>query len=364
MLVKRSGAVLFVAVHMGPYQSIAPLEREFGRNVVRYLLDGLSKEARQSAGGEYWDTSRVETTYGTLDRFFRAESVRAVVIGTSDGVPDGNVEERAMEAATAAGVFVFVVEDFPGNYRHRADRRLDGLFIEDDLMRDVHGSRGVPGERIYCTGNPRYDALKAVDARELRAKTRGTLGVKQEKVVLWAGQPDGDNSYRTLERLLPHLPKQEMRLLFKAHPRDTAYQQGRYGRLLSGLSSVRDVTSEKDTSGLCCAADLVVTQFSSVGVEASYLGTPTLYVLFDDLGKAYLRQHKGYDCVPWAKRDAAFLLDSSCSSVGLHAIIRASLFDEAARQRIRDNFAAFYGSRPPGTQAVAAVIRRTLAGSA
>ena len=128
------GSVLFVAVHMGPYQSIVPLEWEFGPNAIRYLLEGLSKEARQSVGGEYWDMARVETTYGALHQFFRAESVRAVVIGTSDGAPDGNVEERAAQEAKAAGVFVFVVEDFPGNYRHTPDRRLDGLFIEDDLM--------------------------------------------------------------------------------------------------------------------------------------------------------------------------------------------------------------------------------------
>ena len=356
------GSVLFVAVHMGPYQSIVPLEWEFGPNAIRYLLEGLSKEARQSVGGEYWDMARVETTYGALHQFFRAESVRAVVIGTSDGAPDGNVEERAAQEAKAAGVFVFVVEDFPGNYRHTPDRRLDGLFIEDDLMSDVHGSRGVPLDRIYCTGNPRYDALKAMDAKGLRAKTRGTLGVKQEKVVLWAGQPDGDNSYRTLERLLPHLPKRKVRLLFKAHPRDRLYREGAYKKMLGGMSSTIDVTSEKETSGLCCAADLVITQFSSVGVEASYLGTPTVYVLFDDLGKTYLRQHKGYDCVPWATRGAAFLLGSS--SRDLRAIIRAALFDEAGRKKIMENFAAFYGSRPASTRAVVAVIQRTLSGSA
>jgi hypothetical protein len=359
------GCVLFVSVHMGPYQSIVPLEREFDRNAVRYLLGGLSKEARQSEGGEYWDMARVEAKYGTLNQFFRAESVRAVVIGTSDGVPDGNVEERAVQEAEAANVFVFVVEDFPGNYQHRPNCRLDGLFVEDDLLRDVHGSRGVPQDRIYCTGNPRYDALRMLGPKELRRKTRAALGIGEEiKAVLWAGQPDGDNSYRTLERLLPHLPKREVRLLFKAHPRDRLYREGAYEKMLGCMPSAIDVTSEKETSGLCCAADLVITQFSSVGVEASYLGTPTLYVLFDDLGKAYLRQHKGYDCVPWAMRDAAFLLDSSFSPVGLRAIIRAALFDEASRQKIRENFTTFYGSRPASTQTVAAVIRRTLSGSA
>src|SRR5207245_10080225 len=97
---------------MGPYQSIVPLEWEFGPNAIRYLLEGLSKEARQSVGGEYWDMARVETTYGALHQFFRAESVRAVVLGTSEGATVGNVVERAALEAQAAGVGVFVLEDF------------------------------------------------------------------------------------------------------------------------------------------------------------------------------------------------------------------------------------------------------------
>lgn len=346
----RSG-LLFVAVHMGPYQSLVPLERKFGLNTVRFLLDGLSRDVRKSVGGDCWDMDRVETTYGTLDRFLEREMIGAVVVGTSEGVPGGNVEELATRAAMVAGLSVFAVEDFPGNYRHRADCRLDGLFVEDDL------SRNVPQARIYVTGNPRYDALKTMDREYLRVSTRAMLGLGLQRVVLWAGQPDGNNSYLALERIMPHLSKEGVVLLFKAHPRDMAYQRGRYERLLSGLALVRDVTSEKDTCGLCCAADLVVTQFSSVGGEAGHLGTPTLYVLFDDLGKAYMRRMKGYDVVPWAARNCSFLLDSFGDA---RAIIHSALFDEAARDWVRGNFRRCYESGPPAGEAVAVVIRAAL----
>ena len=207
----------------------------------------------------------METTYGTLDQFLEDEMIGAVVVGTSEGVPGGNVEEIATRAAVIAGLPVFAIEDFPGNYRHRADCRLEGLFVEDDLARNVAGAH------ICVTGNPRYDALKTTDREHLRVSTRAVLGLGLQRVVLWAGQPDGNNSYLALERIMPHLSKEGVVLLFKAHPRDMAYQRGRYERLLSGLALVRDVTSVKDTCGLCCAADLVVTQFSSVGVEAGHL---------------------------------------------------------------------------------------------
>nr|MBI3612727.1 CDP-glycerol glycerophosphotransferase family protein [Nitrospirota bacterium] len=354
------GCLLFAAVHMGPYQSLVPLEKAFEGIPVKLLVDGPARDTRRSAAGEYWDLRRIEATYDSMDRFMQGESVRAVIVGTSDGLPDGSVEDLAVRAATAAGITVFVIEDFPGNYRHRVDSRLDGLFVEDDLLRGVHSARGVPLDRIYCTGNPRYDVLRTLDQERIRADTRALLGLGAERAVFWAGQPDGDNSYLALERLMPHLSREGMVLLFKAHPRDTAYQQGRYGRMLSGAASIKDVTQEKDTIGLCCAADLVITQFSSVGVEAGYLDTPALYALFDDLGKAYVRRHKGYDMVPWAARECAFALDSSSD---LRGIIDSALFDEAARARVRENFRRCYRARPPAGEAVAAVIRAVFEGS-
>ena len=132
---------------------------------------------------------RVETTYGTLDQFLEHEMIGAVVVGTSEGVPGGNVEELATCAAVIAGLPVFAIEDFPGNYRQRADCRLEGLFVEDDLARNLAGAY------IYVTGNPRYDALKTIDCEYLRVSTRALLGLGLQRVVLWAGQPDGNNSY-------------------------------------------------------------------------------------------------------------------------------------------------------------------------
>lgn len=50
VLVRRG--LLFVAVHMGPYQSLVPLEKKFGLSTVRFLLDGFSRDVRKSVGGD------------------------------------------------------------------------------------------------------------------------------------------------------------------------------------------------------------------------------------------------------------------------------------------------------------------------
>ena len=128
--------------------------------------------------------------------------------------------------------------------------------------------------------------------------------------MLWAGQPDGDNSYRSLERILSRFSSPNTVLLFRAHPRDSAYNTGKYATLISNIAPrVLDVSSYPSVIDLYCASDLVITQFSSAGVEASYLGVPALFVLFNDLGKEYLRSFKGYDSLPWCEEGCSFLIE-------------------------------------------------------
>jgi len=351
------GTILFVAVHKGPYLSIAPLQAEFESKKVLFLVEGPAKEACRAGGQAYWELSKVVQQCGTIDQFLKTQTVQAIITGTSDGLPEGNIEEQAVIAAVDMGISLFVIEDFPGNYRHRPGTKLDGLFVEDEMTRDVHASCGVPPELIYCAGNPRYDGLHAVDREALRVGTRARLALGDEQVILWAGQPEAARSFDAFARLVPCLVQAGVTVLFKAHPRDRLYREGAYRPLLSGIRQVKDVTDERETAGLCCAADLVITQFSSVGVEAGYLGTPALYVLFDDLGKAYLRQHKGYEIVPWVERGCAFAMDSKSE---MHNVIVTALFNEEARSQVRDNFSRWYGTRPLGAQAVGTIIRQIL----
>jgi hypothetical protein len=349
--------LLFVAVHLGPYLSLAPLEHELDSMQCLFLAEGPSLRSRQHDALSYWTHDGVACAHGNLQGFMRDKDVRAILCGTSDGLPDGNLEDLVREAATECGVPVFVVEDFPGNYRACPRTRLEGLFVEYNSLEQVYQSRGVEADRIHSLGNPRYDQLRSVERDYLRETTRASLDLGDGSVLLWAGQPDGENSFLTLERMLPSLKALETQFVFKAHPRDELYSAGAYTPLLSQLSAWRDVTSWVETRGLCCAADLVLTQFSSVGVEASYLGTPALFVLFDDLGMAYLRSHKGYDIVPWASEHCAFLLRSSDS---ICERLEAALFDDVRRSDIRRRFDDRYGLKPPSAPAIASIVNRCL----
>ena len=129
------------------------------------------------------------------------------------------------------------------------------------------GGLGCPSLEVlsparYDTRPERAGALRtAVSARwdDTRA----------ERSILWAGQPETEDCLRTLEVLLPLIKAQAALLLFKAHPRDPGYHDGSYWPVLARHAArCRDVTGSTVPEVLELAPRLVVTQFSSVAIEA------------------------------------------------------------------------------------------------
>jgi hypothetical protein len=95
--------------------------------------------------------------------------------------------------------------------------------------------------------------------------------------------------------LLPVLRARHVELLFKAHPRDPGYASGVYRELLerSGVP-FEDVTGASIVDALEAAPRLVLTQFSSVAIEAGFYGIPSLCILLPDAGAARLEAKKEY----------------------------------------------------------------------
>jgi len=339
---------------MGPYQSIAPLETTLGVPTL-WAVDGIARRSRATRGQPFVDPESIETAGGAV-AFLERASARAVVRSTSDDVEGVNLEDALALGAAAREIPVLAVEDFPGNYRSAAGARLDALCVETDATAALHAERGVARETIHVTGNPRYDELRRLDVAGRRDTVRRELGLGDESVALWVGQPDANDSFQTLQALLPALRAAKATLLFRAHPRDRAYADRRYAAMLDGAGgTMHDVTRAPDVAGLCCAADLVVTQFSSVAVEAGYLGTPALFVLLPDLGGAYIRKRKGYAIPPWCKENCAFLLDDAKMAP---VVVDGAMHDRDARETVRANFARRYTTRPSSTGAVAALVNQ------
>jgi len=349
---------LIVAAHVGPYLSVQPLEMELGKDNVVFLLDDAAAKDRSRAGLPYVSIDQIDRDWPGVPAFLRENGFKAIVIGTSVNHSEPNLEDLVSDAAVKAGIPVFAVEDFHGNYRQSPTGRLDGLFVEGPAAVQFHVERGIDPGLVHDTGNPRYDALKAINTAEIGARTRQRLSLSDERVMLWAGQPDDDNSFLALERLIEGYAGNAITLLFRAHPRDEIYLEGRYTELLATTAiNVIDVSAEANAIGLYCAADLVVTQFSSAALEASHLGVPALLVLFDDLGKKYLRTNKGYELPPWCRDNCSFLIEDGNKI--LEGLERA-LFNDVARAEIIGNFQARFSSDEGVAKSIAEHIQATI----
>jgi UDP-N-acetylglucosamine 2-epimerase len=232
------------------------------------------------------------------------------------------------------------------------------LFVEGPAAVQIHVDRGTDPDLVHDTGNPRYDAMNDINTAEIRAQTRRRLGLSDERVMLWAGQPDYDNSFLALKRLIDGYSGGPVTLLFRAHPRDEFYVEGRYTELLASTAMhVIDVSAEPDAISLYSASDLVATQFSSAALEASHLGVPALLVLFDDLGKKYLRTNKGYELPPWCHDNCSFMIEDGNR---IPEVLVRALCNDTARAEIISNFRARFSKYGGIANSIAEHIQATV----
>lgn len=262
---------------------------------------------------------------------------RTLVCGTSDSAQGRAVESAARRGARSAGLRIVALEDFPGNYWDVDGGAADVVVAESEACAAHY--RALLRERcpdIWVVPAPRYDALRR-RSRELRERYAGRARLPRR--VLWAGQPETADAVATLRRVLPALERLGVGLLFRAHPRDEGLARGDYrwllGRAATGAGDVRDVTALALEDCLTLAPGLVLTQFSSIGVEAGFHGIPAVNLLYADAGARSLREKKGLSAPPWCASGASFLLREPG---GEYELLRLALDDERARA---DAIAAF-----------------------
>ncbi|MEV0282055.1 CDP-glycerol glycerophosphotransferase family protein [Streptomyces sp. NPDC050610] len=143
---------------------------------------------------------------------------------------------------------------------------------------------GYQGE-IAETGLPRTDAFFAPDRAERAAALRRRLGIPRGKrVVLYAPTQRDERAYDTGHYRL-HLPLNVARaesalgadhvLLVRSHPLVADQVPARRGPFL------RDVSAHPDAAGVLLAADVLVTDYSSLAVDFANTGRPLLYLTPD-----------------------------------------------------------------------------------
>lgn len=157
----------------------------------------------------------------------------------------------------------------------------EALLAQNAFAGDVLPAAFGFGGRTIVEGYPRNDAL-ADGAEELRRRTRAELGLGDELVVLYA--PTWRDRARDADgrrAFVSHLDAERVHertgatVLVRSHS-NTAAARGRLGG-----SGVVDVTAHPDMTALMAAADVLVTDYSSVMFDFAVTGRPQVLLVPD-----------------------------------------------------------------------------------
>ena len=200
----------------------------------------------------------------------------------------GERAERAMtRSAKAAGIPSLRIVDLFGTTGNLPDS--DYIAVMNSYAKSCLIQRGVDEEKIFVTGQPAFEALSLLEL-EQQSVRKSQNPVPQ---VLWASQniPEIKEVAEEVFRTFDSLP--DVHLLVKLHPNENGCIQEELLRKYSS-PNIR-ILRDGDMKRLIQSSDVVITQFSTCGLEAILLGKPLITINFS--GKA--------DIMPYASSGAA-----------------------------------------------------------
>lgn len=199
-------------------------------------------------------------------------------------------EQAALDAARALGIPCVGMVDLFGldndTYVLR-ETRPDWTCVISDVVRERLIARGFPPQGVVVTGNPAFDGLQAPENHEKARRFLAERGWQGLKPVLFAGHaepcthpdtpvPAGQALPREVEAVLrEHLrQRDDLALIVRYHPSDWHS----YPRLTDAPRIHFSEPPREPIHPLILAAQAVVVQTSTVGLESAVAGKPVISI--------------------------------------------------------------------------------------
>lgn len=197
-------------------------------------------------------------------------------------------EQAVVDAATEAGIPSLSMLDLfglPGDAFAARTRYPSRVCVLSDVVRDNLIAAGWPSDRIAVTGNPAFDSLHNTATQDAASALRARMGWTEKKVVLLAAHPEprshpatqwpaGDALPLAMEAALRDwvLTRVDAALIVRHHPN----YWYRYPRLPNSHQVHFSIPSAEPIAPMILAADCVVVQTTTVGLQAASVGIPVL----------------------------------------------------------------------------------------
>lgn len=273
----------------------------------------------------------------------------SVLVGTSQSDKGIEIESDLRQQAKQLKLPLIVIEDFPGNFRPVYNGSPDLILFEHDLISNLSRHKiDVNSTKIVVCSNPRYDNFRKTE--NIRSNLNKIwLAGTSFPAVLWAGQPETELAGITLREIVPKLKEMNFKLLFKAHPDDAGYHDGYYAIFHEIMGHLWEDTTAIDFKEciLKYAPRVVLTHYSSLGIEAGFYGIPTMNILADHSVTTRFKAQTGFNLPPWCEPDSVQIVLNYCE---FSSKITLLANDDACRHESEKIFLDWFGSKVSSDQ--------------
>lgn len=276
----------------------APLTNQF-RHSVLLAANGLAR-------GTLADTDKDFVAFNSPDRLIAFGMTDIDVMVTSmcskGGLGRDLVSRMRKERIPVVGIQDYWAgQIFPGGSWSDEGYRPDHITVNDQLATDLVLKAWPEYEPagIYITGSPAFDKYHGFDANGASSAFRESLGLVGKRVVLFCGQAHGTaDALSHLVAALSRVDKDAV-LMPRFHPRMKEYGEDEYNWCQAIIEScdlpIADSRKFKGPSEAClAAADVVVSMYSTMLIEATCLRRPCLSILGpDSTGMRFFKEETG-----------------------------------------------------------------------
>src|SRR3989344_1270200 len=162
----------------------------------------------------------------------------------------------------------------------------DKLFLEGLQGAEVMRRLGYEENRLEVTGGTRYDHFKSMNSdNSKKLLEKNFLISKEKKLIVVAMSRWHDNDENWISNFIKFCNKNNFEIIIKIHPTYKVASQNVSEKKIELISSKCEkmkymITNDLELSTLLSASDVVLTDWSSVGLEAILLDKPLLQVNF------------------------------------------------------------------------------------
>lgn len=160
------------------------------------------------------------------------------------------------------------------------------IFVEGNQGLEVLQTLGYAINRILVVGGPRYDKFKNLNSRESKIDLEKKFQIDStKKLVVLAMSRWHEDDEKWISDFIDFCNKKNYEVVIKIHP---TYKVASQNLSENKIKAIKDkcknlkfiITYEMDIPTLFSASDIVLTDWSSVGIEAILLDKPLIQVNF------------------------------------------------------------------------------------